>query len=272
MPVVIEVSFSQRLLSKTERNDILEGENVVPVRVNAVVNSKLAKLASTGAELLFPGRCLLCGGSLLTPPAPKSVRPFYPVCGVCLDSLQPLQGRRCSICSAPLISEHSVCTRCRRRDYQFTANVSLFAYRDSAKELIYQYKFKQRRRVALVLADLLATAYREIFAGLSLVPVPGRRAGDHIEIICRRLERKHDVPVCRLLARRGGVPQKSLDYVQRSRNIRGSITYIGTTPAPATTVVLLDDVFTSGATANECARVLLARGMEVVQVLTFALG
>ena len=230
------------------------------------------RLLSTVLELLFPGRCLLCGSSLLVAAEPSmAVLPFSPVCPTCLESLQPLKGRRCRCCSAPLVSAHGVCVRCRQRNYQFTANTSLFAYRESVKELLYQYKFKQRRRVALVIAELMASTYREKFPGLPVVPVPGRKAGDHIESICRIMERRYAVPVHRLLSRRGDVPQKSLDYARRCRNIRGSIAYTGPRPAPEKTVLLLDDVFTSGATASECARVLRARGIKSVQVLTFAL-
>jgi ComF family protein len=229
-------------------------------------------LASALLEVLFPGHCLLCGASLLNAERPtEAAGHFTPVCRSCLESLRPLQGRRCRRCSAPLISASEVCTRCRTRSYHFHDNLSLFAYRDAVKELLYQYKFKQRRRVAPLLANFLAAAYWEHFSGLALVPVPGRRALDHIERICRILERKHDVPVRRLLSRRGGVPQKSLDYARRCLNIRGTIACQRRGPPPAAEVVLLDDVFTSGATASECARVLLSGGVESVRVLTIAL-
>jgi ComF family protein len=231
-----------------------------------------AQLASMILELLYPGRCLLCGSSLLTPaPYPAAAMAFSPVCRPCLDSLRPLQGRRCLRCSTPLISEQSVCTRCRVRNYLFTANFSVFAYRDSVKELLYQYKFLKRRRAALIIADYLATACGEKFPGLPLVPVPGRRSRDHVDTVCRIMAKTHALPVLRLLSRRGKVPQKSLDYAQRCRNIRGSITCRSDKPVPAGAVVLLDDVFTSGATANECARVLRGRGAASVHVLTFAL-
>jgi len=231
-----------------------------------------SQLAGALLELLFPGHCLLCGTSLLNAERPtEAAGCFTPVCRSCLESLRPLQGRRCRRCSAPLIGARDLCTRCRKRSYHFRDNLSLFAYSDAVKELLYQYKFKQRRRVAPLLAYFLASAYWEHFSGLPLVPVPGRRVPDHIERICRILERKHDVPVRRLLSRRGGVPQKSLDYARRCRNIRGTIACQRHGSSPAAEVVLLDDVFTSGATASECARVLVSGGIESVRVLTFAL-
>lgn len=240
--------------------------------MRGAVSRRPANLLGAFLELLFPGRCLLCGSSLLAADRPTGTAgPFTPVCRSCLDSLQPLRGRRCRRCSAPLIAARGVCTRCRRREYHFTANLSLFAYHGPVKELLYQYKFMKRYRVAPILADFLAAAYKDHFSGLPLVPVPGRKARDHVETVCRILERKHAVPVRRLLTRRGGVPQKTLDYARRCRNIRGSIAYTGGGAAPAAEIVLLDDVFTSGATASECARVLRGQGIKSVRVLTFAL-
>jgi competence protein ComFC len=174
-----------------------------------------------------------------------------------------------------LISETGICTRCRQRSYHFTSHFSLFEYRDQAQELLILYKFENRRRIGLSLADLLAPAVRDKFSGIPLVPVPYRkkarraRGWDPIGEICRLLRARHHLPVAPCLARKGGMPQKSLDFEQRLINLRGQIRLrrsLGTRKA-----VLLDDVFTTGATLDECARILREAGCEEVHAVTIAI-
>jgi len=221
-------------------------------------------------DLRVPGRCLLCGRELGFGDGARQ-----PVCPPCLDGLSPLSGsRRCAVCSLPLLSERRVCTRCRRRDFEFEANLSLFEYRGEVRELLYQYKFRNRLRLAGVLAGFYARALRELFPGCVPVPAPAsplavrRRGWDPMERLCRVLEREHGFAACRALARRAGAPQKTLGYEERLLNLRGTIRLRRRPPAEP---VLLDDVFTTGATASECARVLRWGGAARVRVLTLAI-
>jgi ComF family protein len=221
-------------------------------------------------ELLFPGRCLLCGRELAF-----RARDGEPVCLACRDGLAPLsERRRCSVCSLPLLSERRLCTRCRKRGYEFEANLSLFEYRGDIRELLYQYKFRSRLRLAPVLAGFYARALRAGFPGAVLVPAPAnpqavrRRGWDPVERICRVLERRYGFTCRRALARRAGPPQKLLGYEERLRNLRGTI-LLRRRPPPEP--VLLDDVFTTGATASECARLLRLGGASRVRVLTLAI-
>jgi len=223
-------------------------------------------------DLLFPGRCLLCGEALY-----PQRQPSTPVCPECLGLLRPLEGSRCRRCSRELVSELELCTHCRERSYDFLEHHSLFAYRGRVKELIRQYKFARRRRLAALLAALLAGEYMRLFAPSPLVPVPSRPgsrrqgAGNHLELIARILARAYGIPVHPVLERTGGLPQKRLGLRERSSNVRGTIRLKreGRLPWPA--AVVMDDVFTTGATASECARVLRQAGVEEVRVLTLAM-
>jgi ComF family protein len=221
-------------------------------------------------ELLFPGRCLLCGEELAF-----NARGGEPLCRSCRAGLTPLAATgRCAVCSLPLLSEERLCTRCRRREYEFESNLSLFEYQGDLRELLYQYKFRNRPRLAGVLADFCAQALAAGFPGTVLVPAPAnpqavrRRGWDPVRRICRILERRHGFAVCRALERRGGPQQKLLGYEERRLNLRGTIRLRRAPPAEP---VLLDDVFTTGATASECARLLRLGGASRVRVLTLAI-
>ncbi len=101
-------------------------------------------------------------------------------------------------------------------------------------------------------------------------PRPGRRGLDPVERIARILERRWGITVCRCLSRTGGTEQKSLDFAGRSRNLKGRITVRPARGGVPPLAVLLDDVFTTGATADACARALLEAGSVEVRVVTLA--
>lgn len=215
-------------------------------------------------EVLFPCRCLLCGRWLLAGRAGG-----MPVCGDCQCALIPLQGRRCDICGTPLISEKTTCIRCRDADFAFSRHFSLFAYSGPARDLIASLKFERRHRLSSFFADILGPRILADYPAVPVVPVPGRRSADTVELIARRLQSRHGIEVLRLLQRSGGRPQKSLDLQHRRENLRGKIRLAARdVPDEA---LLFDDVFTTGATADTCARTLLEGGCRKVSVLSIAM-
>ncbi len=225
-------------------------------------------MAGALSDMLFPGRCLLCGEWLAFPRQHR-----LPVCGDCLGGLRPLGGERCRVCSTPLVSERGICTRCRRTTYAFSSNHSVYANEGALKELIAQYKFSGRSSLAGLFAAGLAEAFRALFSGLPLVPVPPRprqRSPGCVERLARALRRETQLELRRVLLRAGGAAQKSLDFQERSMNLRGMLRVRSRAAVPAR-VVLLDDVFTTGATADACAAALREAGCSEVMVLTLAI-
>ena len=203
---------------------------------------------------------------------------FFTVCTSCIAKLKPITGqRRCKVCSINLVSESEICTHCREREYAFGANYSLFAYQGMIKELIYQFKFKNRKRVALVLAHFLSKELIERFRNIAVIPVPARkstlrkRGWDHMEAISRILENDYSIHIYRFLERKGDIPQKALSYNQRIQNIRETIFIRKKRIFNMEHALLLDDIFTTGATVSECARVLRGEGINRVDVLTLAI-
>ncbi len=196
-----------------------------------------------------------------------------------MDSLKPISDPRCRICGRSLISEKAICTQCRQRTYHFSDHRSLFEYRGPVRELLYQLKFNGRKRVSLILADQIAALLNDRFPGLPVIPVPARRSRirqrgwDPVQLIVSHLSRRHGVEVCRCLKRRGDLSQKTLNFAERKRNISESgiaLRHGVHTMIATKEIVLVDDVFTTGATVNECARILLEGGASEVHVLTFA--
>jgi competence protein ComFC len=226
-----------------------------------------------GLNFMFPCRCLACGKVLAA-----SARERYHLCPACRKKITFLSGRRCIKCSIPLISEERVCTRCREQEYFFRHNHSLCEYRGIVKELIYFYKFKARQNLGFLFAEILGAYLDTEKQGLPVIPVPSKpanirkRGWDHMKNLVRILRRDYGVPVLDCLKRKGGASQKELDKKERFRNIRGKIHHTGGHGLETVErAVLLDDIFTTGATASECARVLIRGGLKEVSVVTLAL-
>lgn len=234
---------------------------------------RVAGLGSTVLEAVFPGTCLLCGQGLR-----GRCRPLFPVCEVCLRALVPIQDpQRCRVCSMPLISEAEICTRCRSRRHAFNRCFALFEYRGEVRELIYQYKFQDRRRVGRVLGYLLGRTYEKQFGRLPAVPVPGntrgvrRRGWDPMRQVASVMAALFDIQVLDLLRRGASREQKGLSFDDRLANLQGAIRLRRPAPRVPEELVLIDDIFTTGATASECARLLQERGARKVEVFALAI-
>jgi predicted amidophosphoribosyltransferase len=183
---------------------------------------------------------------------------------------------RCVKCGVGLVSESITCIRCRQADFVFESNVALFPYSHEAKELIRQFKFEGRIRLAGLFADLAAAAIPAGWETYPVVPVPprpDRRTPDPVGRVAARLEKQHGKTVRRLLVRTGGLQQKSLDLPRRRENLRGMMRLAPEKASPGLPprVILLDDIFTTGATVDACARVLREAGCVGVYSLTLAI-
>lgn len=224
---------------------------------------------ATLLEALFPGRCLLCGEWMPVPPESRA-----PVCPDCAATLVPLEGVLCERCGTLLVSEDGTCCRCRGTEYSFRSHRSLFPYSGAVRDLMAHYKIRGRRRVAFFFAPLLAGLLSATHSGFAVVPVPprpGRKRVDGVERIARILERRHGVRVLRLLSRSGGLAQKTLDFAARQRNLEGRIRVRPGAGSLPGRVVLMDDVFTTGATMDACARALRAAGVGEVDAVSLAI-
>jgi len=164
--------------------------------------------------------------------------------------------------------------RCREAAYGFESNVALFAHEGQAKALLRCFKFEGRTRLTPFFAAHAADAIRGVGAFLPIVPVPPRprrERPDPAELVARCLERGYGMDVRRLLERSAGTQQKSLDFTRRRENLAGKIRLRPAAGPVPTECILLDDVFTTGATMDACARVLKEAGCRRVYGLTLVI-
>jgi predicted amidophosphoribosyltransferase len=165
------------------------------------------------------------------------------------------------------------CAECAGRRFAFASARAAVIYDDAVRSLVSAWKERGLRRLAEAAADLVAeTVPRPEVAALAYVPPDGDRSlrrGHHpAERLARELGRRWGLPVGRFLVRTGSSRrQRGLSLRERRGNVAAVFRPAGRAPPR---VALLDDVYTSGATANAAASALRRAGARRVHVVTFA--
>lgn len=234
---------------------------------------------------LFPADCRLCGTSLVNISR-------LPVCLECLSAMRPIGVGTCVICGERLLSPYIVspeprCGLCRRMEPPFARATAYGSYEGGLRELLHLLKYEQVRPAANVLGRMLNEAVAVLEpsfadAPVLVVPVPlhrdklRQRGFNQSELIARaalkirgrdgRLSLHADV----LRRRRPTESQTGLTRHQRRENIRGAFAVVEPDKVAGQEILLVDDVFTTGTTLSECARVLRRAGASKVWVATVA--
>ncbi len=229
-------------------------------------------------DFFFPLQCPLCGKIIKN----KIDKLF---CSSCTDAIPPIystEEKRCRICSRELISEIDICTICRKRKYYFNCNISVWDYHNYyIKTAIHNFKFKDKKKIAYFFAWSIFMIYNANFCGLPLIPAPCSRkrvrkyGWDHMKYLSSILSKKYFIEVFHVFIKKRTRDQKELDYEKRQSALIGRIKILDSNMkkclVKSDTVILIDDVFTTGATANYCSKLLIENGFKKVIVVTLAL-
>jgi len=212
-------------------------------------------------DLLLPQRCLGCARS-----GPQ-------VCGACAEGLRRLGAPMCARCGRPTAWPVSRCSECQGRRLAFARARAAVAYDDPVRRIVAAWKERGLRRLAPWAAEIVVEVVpRPPADALTFVPADHDRRlkrGHHAaEALTLELAARWELPAERLLLRTGPARrQRGLDQHARRRNVRGAFAATGGSPR---SVVLIDDVYTTGATANAGASALRRAGVRRVEVVTFA--
>lgn len=222
-------------------------------------------------EWLIPHFCLLCGTPVEGPPAVD-----LPLCRRCRSELEEIGGERCALCGKELYSEKGTCYACREAGHLCPEVYPIFRYKGAPAALLRRYKTAKRSSLARFWADLMAGVIDARWPGSAVVPVPPRpeklkrREWDQVEAIAVFLE-KRGYRVERILARSTTIQQKHLSRTMRKANAEKGYylipSFAAKTPERA---VLIDDVYTTGATVDSCAKALFENGSKKVAALVIA--
>lgn len=244
-------------------------------------NDRVYKIAAAvgtfAADLLFPRRCPVCGNIV------DGGRAAGGICPGCVRKLSPVREPVCKKCGKGLFSDRQeYCPDCIRRPKSFEAGRALLHYNEAARNSVTAVKYKNRREYLDFYAEAMARRYRDTVRRWQpqvLVPVPvhpsrrRQRGFNQAEELAVRLGERLGIPVeSRLLVRtRKTAAQYGLGASERLKNLQQAFAVRPGTRLPES-VLLIDDIYTTGSTAEACTRVLKSAGVRRVYVLTICIG
>ena len=230
------------------------------------------------AGLLYPPACACCGTGLGGGES---------LCAACGEEARRIEAPLCRVCSMPFegaIQEGGfTCSNCLDRKFAFDCAVSARRHTGVVRDLVQRFKYRGEHYLRRPLGRWLAEAWEtdERLRGgppiRALVPVPlhpqrrRERGFNQAETLGRWLGKHARLPVWNALRRvRFTETQTHLARNERLENLRGAFAPARRRPVAGAHLLLVDDVFTTGSTVDECARVLRRAGAESVRVLTVA--
>jgi competence protein ComFC len=251
--------------------------------------------SNTGRALMnicYPRVCRVCDVFL---PEWRSDRPLGEwFCDTCADQLQRIEPPFCSRCGETYDGalEHEFrCENCADREYDFEFAIASYHAEGPVRELIHKFKYGSDLGLRGCLGEMLLSTLNdprlvsEDLTQWVLVPVPlhgarqREREFNQSEELCREVSKATQIPFINALRRRRNTGhQASLTRAQRLENLKAAFVAAPKfakpgNPLQGRKILLVDDVFTTGATTHACARVLMRQtGVEKVVVITVARG
>jgi ComF family protein len=251
----------------------------------------LQKIYQSFLDAIFPRKCLICGAFedsvrsgdevAFDALAPITAPCF---CASCRKGLRPIASPFCSKCGRPFVSregDNHVCWECLVEPRHFRKARAFGVYDGALMEAIHRLKYGRHTSLSQPLSALVRKTFFECWDGTTvdlLVPVPlhqkrlRQRGFNQAHLLIRGWAKQDGMAFdgFTLSRSRWTEPQTALSRKERKKNIKGAFLVKHPERIRGKKIVLVDDVYTTGSTVNECARVLMKEGAALVDVLTLA--
>ena len=226
-------------------------------------------------QVFFPKTCPLCK---------RVLTGHKKICRDCSRNLPWIREPKCRKCGKSLLGEELLyCSDCNENPHFFERGISVFEYQNDNRESLQRFKYQNAREYADFYGFAAAYQYHNILKDWkieAIIPVPVHRSKERqrgynqAQVFANALSGYIRIPVCsNLLVRiRKTAPQKEFTKEMRMQNLKNAFAvkteHIGTLK----TVLLVDDIYTTGSTADACSRVLKKAGIEKVYLLCISAG
>ena len=235
--------------------------------------NKLEKIKYEIIEYIYPRRCPICDEAI---PRNKLI------CNKCRINLVPIRGKRCIKCSKAFGDlSNELCFDCRKTLHNFEYGFALYDY-ESVKSSLYRYKYSGRgeysKFYSSAIVEYLGAAIKEMRVD-AIIPVPlhkkrqQKRGYNQAELIAREIGQLLGIGVRTdiVYRRKNTLPQKKLSGIKRQNNLKKAF-HIAQYDVKLKRVVIVDDIYTTGATINEVAKELIVCGVQSIFFITLSIG
>lgn len=236
----------------------------------------LKRIYNSIINFIFPQQCCICKSYLSVDGS---------ICLSCLGKLNLITDPKCDCCGFPFefklkgANKKLLCPRCLKKSYKFDKAISAVIYDDFSKQLILPFKHGDKTQYAKTIASIMSMSGREIAKQCDyIIPVPIhltrmlKRKYNQASLISGFLSKMYSKPVLytTLVRSKATASQGHLSNKERKQNVFGVFSVKNNDKIKGRNILLVDDVFTTGATVNECAKILKKNGVNKVFVFTFA--
>ena len=225
----------------------------------------MKKLFLSMLDIIFPCECVYCGDLISSSQ--------NHLCRECHTLLKELHDG-CPVCSGLMVD--GVCSVCSDRKFYPVANRTLFGYENVSKAIIHALKFAGIKHIYKIFIPYIQKHIEHLNEQIDIITsVPMsrkkmiKRGYNQSELIAKEVGKQTGIEFCETLKENSGAKQqRSLNYDERFINVIDRYKTINNTKFQDKTVLVIDDVFTTGATINECSRKLILSGAAKIFSIT----
>lgn len=247
------------------------------IKTRMWLNNKIKSFCESLVDVVYPLNCLICRAKL-------NASQYSPLCSDCFSSIKKINPPFCIKCGKPLeiaLTPSNKCLNCRKQEYNFDRAWSSTKYDGVMRECIHKLKYNRKFSLGNMFSRILiefVNKYMEINKFDFIIPVPLHRTKlrerefNQAQMLAEPLSSNFNK---RLLSKniyriRYTLSQSELSLQERRENIRGAFGISNPELIKGKDILIIDDVFTTGATVNECASLLKRNGAGLIEVLTLA--
>lgn len=244
-------------------------------------DSFLKKIYTTILDLIYPeeGICFICDKHY-------SNLDETHICPSCMEEFKFIDGKKCLKCGKPLEKEYisCKCSDCKRHPHYFSKVVSVLHYEGIIKDAIYKYKYGKKTYMYRSFGPLLIKGLKDFEVSIEdidfVVPVPLhkskyiKRGFNQAELLAKYIADKENITLSinNLIRIKKTSTQNKLHKLDRLRNMKDAFKIKSERIYKEKNILLVDDIFTTGSTADQCSKVFLEAGAKNIFVICIATG
>ena len=237
----------------------------------------LKQSGSVILDAIYPRACVVCGQPMEFHRRNNSER----VHEECKSLLKPVDGPVCGKCGKKVKSGQVLCADCNNTERIFDGAVAVFEYNNALKESIYRFKYDNKREYASSFAYMIAERNSKIYEYWQpdlIIPVPMHpekkkiRGYNQAELLAKETADifRINMEAETLIRKKMTIPLKELDTKSRYKNLSGAFEVKGSLKGKR--ILLMDDIYTTGATFDSCANALKKAGADKVYGTSLCIG